>query len=106
MGNGKHIVIIGHFIHFKRFLKKEAFRLDVNGVLTKINGHTLDLFVTGEPEALKEFIKICKTGNTESTVYNITIKNKDFGQPFLGFEIMAHKPRNLKKPFWKKIFGF
>lgn len=106
MGIGKHIVIIGHFIHFKRFLKKEALRLGVSGVLTKINGHTLDLLVTGEPDALKEFINLCKSGNTESTVYNITIKNKDFGQPFFGFEIMAHKPQNLKKPFWKKIFGF
>jgi acylphosphatase len=106
MSIGKHIVIIGHFIKLKRFLQKEALRLGVSGVLTKVNNHTLDIQVTGENDAIKEFVNLCKSGNIESTVYNIKIENKDFGQPFFGFEILVQKSIGRQKPFWKKMLGF
>jgi len=102
---GKQIIIVGDFILIKRHIRKEAILLGISGILTKIDNQTLNIVVTGIQNNLERFVEKCKMGNPESTIQNITISNKQFLHPFLGFEIIGHHSQKHRYSKFQKILG-
>lgn len=74
-------------VGFRRFVKKNAQRLNLKGFVTNLNDGRVETVVNGNEENIKKLIKIIEKGTFFSDVKSVDV-NKEEEEEFEDFKIL------------------
>lgn len=82
------IIVSGNVqgITFRQFVKDNADRLGVRGLVRNLENGNVEVFAEGKEEIVKELLMLCRQGPKHSTVKNVEV-NEIKHQGFEGFKI-------------------
>ena len=86
-----HLVVIGKVqgVYFRNTAMLIAEKLSVTGWIKNTSEANVEAMITGDENAVKEFIKWCKTGPERAIVKEVTISKKP-ETIFEGFRILRN----------------
>lgn len=59
---------------YRYFLKEVASRLNIHGFVKYLPDHSVVAITGGTEEHLKEFVELCRTGNKDSIIHTVSVK--------------------------------
>ena len=76
-----HLVIHGKVqgVFFRKFTQEKANELNLKGMVRNLPNGCVEVFVEGEEEVLKEFVRWCNTGSPKSTVGKVEVEECEIG---------------------------
>ena len=86
-----HILISGyvHGVGFRRYIQKEAKKLELKGWVRNLHDRRVEAVVQGEKEKIEEFVRKCQTGPMMAEVNSIGVDLQEIDQLLDGFQIRA-----------------
>ncbi len=78
------------------FLKQKAFQLKITGCVFYLDDYSISVIAIGEKSSMDEFIRYCRSGNKESFIKDLSIKQNS-KQEFDSFEVLNVTKKEMIK---------
>ena len=75
-------------VGFRRFVKKNALKLDLKGWVKNLPDGRVEILIQGSKENIEKLVKICEKGTFFSDIKNVQVEQEENQDEFLDFQIL------------------